>query len=132
MLTWETNAPPELKGDHKYSPLQGSVKIILDGQQRITTLYMLARGKLPPYYTEEEVANPIWDLYVNLVTLDLEYYKKNQMQNNPRWVLITDIFTGKINALTVIKEISAIEVIEQEVQLSIMENIMQRFCMSNF
>ena len=31
MLTWETNNPPELKGDHKYDPKQGSVKIILDG-----------------------------------------------------------------------------------------------------
>ena len=38
MLTWETNIPPELKGDHKYDPKQGSVKIILDGQQRITSI----------------------------------------------------------------------------------------------
>ena len=43
MLTWETNHPPELKGSHQYDKQQGSVKIILDGQQRITTLYMLMR-----------------------------------------------------------------------------------------
>ena len=32
MLTWETNQPPELKGDWKYHPEQGAVKLILDGQ----------------------------------------------------------------------------------------------------
>ena len=43
MLTWETNNPPELKGNWKYNPLQGSVKIILDGQQRITTISILVK-----------------------------------------------------------------------------------------
>jgi len=123
MLTWETNEPPELKGDHKYVPSQGAVKIILDGQQRITTLYMLVRGKLPPYYSEEEIAHKIWDLYINVSSMELEYYKKNQMENNPRWVLITDIFTNKVNALTVIKDISKTEAINNDDQFSIMQNM---------
>jgi uncharacterized protein with ParB-like and HNH nuclease domain len=46
MLTWETNKPPELKGQHVYDEKQGAVRILLDGQQRITTLYMLIRGTL--------------------------------------------------------------------------------------
>ncbi|WP_409563124.1 DUF262 domain-containing protein [Hyphomicrobium sp. MC8b] len=33
MLTWETGNPPELKGPHKYDAKQGSVRILLDGQQ---------------------------------------------------------------------------------------------------
>ena len=37
MLTWETSHPPELKGKWKYDEKQGTVKLILDGQQRITT-----------------------------------------------------------------------------------------------
>jgi uncharacterized protein with ParB-like and HNH nuclease domain len=49
MLTWETSTPPELKGNWKYKKEQGSVKVILDGQQRITTLYLLIRDKIPPY-----------------------------------------------------------------------------------
>ena len=53
MLTWETNNPPELKGKYKYDENKGAVKIILDGQQRITTLYMLMKGEIPPYYTEK-------------------------------------------------------------------------------
>jgi uncharacterized protein with ParB-like and HNH nuclease domain len=51
MLTWETTNPPELKGTHTYSQSQGAVKLILDGQQRITTLFMLMEGEIPPYYT---------------------------------------------------------------------------------
>ena len=41
ILTWETSNPPEFKGPYKYRIEQGAVKMILDGQQRITTLYML-------------------------------------------------------------------------------------------
>jgi len=96
MLTWETNNPPELKGSHKYLESQGSVKIILDGQQRITTLYMLMTGKIPPYYTEKEIENEIRNLYVNVETLDLEYFRKTLMENNPVWVHITDIFKGNV------------------------------------
>jgi hypothetical protein len=58
MLTWETNHPPELKGKHKYNEKQGAVRLILDGQQRITTLYMLIRGEIPPYYKAEETLMP--------------------------------------------------------------------------
>lgn len=96
MLTWETNNPPELKGTHQYVPTQGAVKLILDGQQRITTLYMLMRGEIPPYYTKQEIENDIRGLYVNAETLDLEYYKKMLMENNPLWVNITDIFQKSV------------------------------------
>jgi hypothetical protein len=96
MLTWETNNPPELKGNYKYNENKGSVKIILDGQQRITTLYMLMRGDIPPYYTEKEIENDIRNLYVNVQTLDLEYYKVKLMENNPIWVNITDIFKSNV------------------------------------
>lgn len=92
MLTWETNHPPELKGTYKYEPSKGAVKLILDGQQRITTLYMLMTGNIPPYYTEHDIENDIRNLYVNVQTLDLEYYKARMMGNNPLWVKIIDIF----------------------------------------
>ncbi len=75
MLTWETIAPPELKGDYVFEINKGAVKLILDGQQRITTLYMLMTGEIPPYYTEKEIKNDIRGLYVNVETLNLEYYR---------------------------------------------------------
>ena len=98
MLTWETANPPELKGPHKYNQKQGAVRLLLDGQQRVTTLYMLIHGKIPPYYTAAEIMEDTRGFYVNLETLDLSYYMKTRMENNPLWQNITDVFRGKISA----------------------------------
>jgi hypothetical protein len=107
MLTWETGNPPELKGPHKYNSKQGAVRILLDGQQRITTLYMLVRGELPPYYTAAEILNDTRGLYVNVETLELAYYTKAKMENDPRWQNITDIFQRKIRAKDIVRELEA-------------------------
>ena len=98
MLTWETANPPELKGPHKYNEKQGAVKLLLDGQQRVTTLYMLINGDIPPYYTTPEIMNDTRGLYVNVETLELLYYMKTRMENNPSWQNITDVFKGKVSA----------------------------------
>ena len=105
MLTWETANPPELKGPHKYNEKQGAVRILLDGQQRITTLYMLVRGEIPPYYTASEILNDTRGLYVNVETLELAYYTKNKMENDARWQNITDIFQRKIRAKDIVREL---------------------------
>jgi len=105
MLTWETGNPPELKGPHKYNSKQGAVRILLDGQQRITTLYMLVRGELPPYYTAAEILNDTRGLYVNVETLELAYYTKAKMENDPRWQNITDIFQRKIRAKDIVRQL---------------------------
>ncbi len=98
MLTWETANPPELKGPHKYDKKMGAVRLLLDGQQRVTTLYMLINGDIPPYYTAPEIMNDTRGLYVNVETLELSYYMKTRMENNPSWQSITDIFKGKVSA----------------------------------
>lgn len=98
MLTWETANPPELKGPHKYNEKQGAVRLLLDGQQRITTLYMLINGEIPPYYTVPEIINDVRGLYANVETLELSYYMKTRMENNPSWQNITDVFMGKVSA----------------------------------
>lgn len=101
MLTWETSKPPELKGKHKYSESQGNIKLLLDGQQRITTLYMLINGEIPPYYQAAEILNDTRGLHVNIETLELSYYMKTRMENNPAWQNITDIFQKKIDAFVI-------------------------------
>jgi hypothetical protein len=105
MLLWETANPPELKGPHKYNQKQGAVRILLDGQQRITTLYMLIRGELPPYYTASDILNDTRGLHVNLESLELSYYTKATMENDPRWQNITDIFQKKIRAKDIVREL---------------------------
>lgn len=107
MLTWETANPPELKGPHKYDEKQGAVRILLDGQQRITTLYMLVRGEIPPYYTLAEILNDTRGLHVNLETLELAYYTKTRMENDPCWQNVTDIFQRKVRAKDIVRQLEA-------------------------
>lgn len=98
MLTWETANPPELKGPRKYDARQGAVKLLLDGQQRVTTLYMLINGEIPPYYTASEIMTDTRGLHVNVETLELSYFMRTRMENNPSWQNITDVFKGKVSA----------------------------------
>ena len=114
MLTWETNNPPELKGKYKYDEQQGAVKLILDGQQRITTLYMLIRGEIPPYYTSEEIKADTRNLYINVETLDLQYYKKTIMDKNPLWRNLTTIFQKKIRAKDIVRELEKTEEVPRD------------------
>ena len=107
MLTWETSNPPELKGPHKYSEQQGSVKLLLDGQQRITTLYMLIKGEIPPYYTKEEILHPIMGLFVHVQTLELSYYMKTKMEGNPYWQNITEIFKRVVRSKNIVRTLKA-------------------------
>jgi hypothetical protein len=107
MLTWETSNPPELKGPHKYDEKQGAVRILLDGQQRVTTLYMLIRGEIPAYYSLADITNDTRELYVNLETLELSYYIKTRMANNPLWQNITDLFLHKVRAKDVVRALEA-------------------------
>ena len=106
MLTWKTSNPPELKR-HKYDEAQGDVKLILDGQQRITTLYMLIRGEIPPYYEKPEIEHDVRGLYVNVHDLSLSYYQQVQMRDDPYWIEITDIFTKKIRESTLFRKLRA-------------------------
>ncbi|MCY4263650.1 MAG: DUF262 domain-containing protein, partial [Gammaproteobacteria bacterium] len=106
MLSWQTANPPELKGPHRYNSSQGAVQLLLDGQQRITSLYLLVRGEVPPYYTAAEI-NDTRGLYVNLETLELLYYIKSRMENNPFWQNITDVFQKKIDAFILQGQVEA-------------------------
>ncbi|MCY4303483.1 MAG: DUF262 domain-containing protein [Aestuariivita sp.] len=116
LLTWETTKPPELKGPKKYSNEMGAVKLILDGQQRITTIYMILEGKLPPYYAKPEIKNDVFGIYINLKTRELEYYKKQAMEHNPLWVNLTDIFQDKIKRSNVRQSLKVRELLTDELE----------------
>jgi uncharacterized protein with ParB-like and HNH nuclease domain len=126
MLTWETTNPPELKGKYVYESTKGAVKLILDGQQRITTLYLLMTGEIPPYYTEKEITHDIRGLYVNIETLSLEYYRKTIMEHVPTWIDITEIFKGNVRTRDIIDQLEQKndgERIERERENNIDDNI---------
>ena len=55
LLVWSTNTPPEIKNDAIDEEKQALFEVLLDGQQRLTVLYMLIKDDYPPYYGPEEI-----------------------------------------------------------------------------
>ena len=94
LLFWKTQEPPELKNVVHMPERLGTVQVILDGQQRLTTLYMLMTGDIPPYYVSQDITNDVRDLYFNVDDGDFQYFQPVRMRDNPRWVRVVDCFNG--------------------------------------
>ena len=107
ILLWKTNNPPELKNE-VIDPGSKVYQLILDGQQRLTTLYMLINGDIPPYYTEKDVTTDPRDLFYHLGTGDLQYYQSSVMKADPLWVRVVECFKAdsSINIFELIPESS--------------------------
>ena len=104
LLFWKTDKPPDIK--HATIPPDkiGSTMVILDGQQRLTTLYLFTRDEIPPYYTPDDIKNDPRSLYFDLETGEFQYYQAMRMQHNPTWVPVTDCFAKSIKVFEVAKE----------------------------
>ena len=104
LLFWKTQDPPELKNVDQLPEKLGSVQVILDGQQRLTTLYMLVTGDIPPYYVDKDITNDIRDLYYNVDDGDFQYFQPVRMRDNPRWVKVVDCFRNKVDVFKIAKK----------------------------
>jgi hypothetical protein len=93
LLFWITDTPPELKNIDHLPEKIGAVKVILDGQQRLTTLYLNIRGEIPPYYKESDILTDPRDLYFNLSSGDFQYYQASKMKGNPLWLSVVSCYT---------------------------------------
>lgn len=88
LLVWVTrteDAPA--RGDAPLAP--GSVKLLLDGQQRITSLYGIIRGSAPRFFDGNEQS--FTGLYFNLDDESFEFYAPLKMRDNPKWVNVTEL-----------------------------------------
>jgi hypothetical protein len=92
LLFWTTDKPPELKNIDEVPEKLGAIQIILDGQQRLTTLYMLITGEIPPFYTDKDITTDPRDLYFHLYDGDFQYYQASRMRGNPLWCRVVDCF----------------------------------------
>lgn len=106
LLIWKTRTEgAHAKGEQ---PLQqGYVDLILDGQQRITSLYGVIRGKAPAFYERQRKDMPFLDLFFNVETEAFKFYSPLEMKDNPIWVSVTELqqkgfghFYGKLVAVT--------------------------------
>lgn len=103
LLVWETESPPKIKNDAVDENQRRLFKVLLDGQQRLTVLYLMVKDEIPPYYEDYEIQEDPRDLNFNLETSELQYENKT-IRQSPEWVKVTDIFQENINAFEIAKE----------------------------
>jgi len=90
LLTWETQADGSLvRGEAAVSPALRV--LILDGQQRVTSLYGITRGRPPAFFQGDEKA--FTGLCFNVEDETFEFYAQSKMRGDPRWIDVTSLFT---------------------------------------
>ena len=70
-------------------------KLILDGQQRLTTLYALFDGSPPPFFEGEDL---YFKLYFNFIEEEFEFWQPVKMRDNPAWIEITPFLKKGLHA----------------------------------
>lgn len=94
LLIWKTLNPPKIRGDKKTS--EGVyTRVLLDGQQRLTTLYLFIKGRWPPYYANKDKK---FNLYFNVETEEFRYFQNTLMENKKEWISILNFFKNETAA----------------------------------
>jgi len=87
LLAWITdNSQAKGRGISDVIPGQ-QVKMLLDGQQRMTSLYGIITGKPPAFFDGD--ANAFRGLYFHAESEEFSFYMASKMQDNPLWVDVT-------------------------------------------
>lgn len=88
LLLWETDADAaSVRGEGG----GGGVRLLLlDGQQRITSLYGVMRGAAPPFFDGDPAT--FRGLYFNLADEAFEFYAPTKMAGDPSWISVTELF----------------------------------------
>ena len=87
LLAWITDSSQAKgRGVSDVNPGQ-QVKMLLDGQQRMTSLYGIIKGEPPAFFDGD--ANAFHGLYFHAETEEFSFYMASKMQGNPLWVDVT-------------------------------------------
>lgn len=96
LLVWttDTNATALRGHDEATSNI---ATLLLDGQQRITTLYAVLRGEPPRFFD----GNPamLKGLHFHLGTEEFEYYQPIKMKDDPLWVDVTALMKASFGGV---------------------------------
>lgn len=88
LLVWATESQTAVhRGDATLAA--GTVKLLLDGQQRITSLYGVARGYPPKFFDGNKQA--FTGLFFHLESETFSFYMPLKMQDDPLWVDVTGL-----------------------------------------
>ena len=99
LLIWETEANVKTRGS--MSEGANYNKLLLDGQQRMTSLYGVMKGEEPPFFDGD--ANLFTGLYFNLEKETFEFYHNTRMGNDPLWVDVTALYKGEIKIAKIMR-----------------------------
>jgi hypothetical protein len=95
LLVWETKTEnATARGDGQLAA--GTVKLLLDGQQRITSLYGIIRGTPPKFFDGN--AQAFTDLYFNLEDETFEFYGPVKMRDSLLWIDVTRVMQDGVGA----------------------------------
>ena len=88
LLVWRTYKPLLVRGGAAAGT--GHSLMLLDGQQRLTTLYVLFRGEAPRFYDGEKL---FFNLYFNVQTEEFRFWQKTRMEKNPAWIRVHKVLS---------------------------------------
>jgi len=111
LLVWATQSDAaEARGDGPLAP--GVVKLLLDGQQRMTSLYGIIRGTPPPFFDGKRQA--FTDLRFHLGHQEFSFYSPVDMRNDPLWIDVSALLKAgndglgqRVAELTTVPEFAA-------------------------
>jgi len=122
LLVWETEtSEDDVRGT---SESAGIRSLLLDGQQRLTSIYGVSRGRPPKFFEGDERA--FLGLHFNVEDETFEFYAPAKMKDDYRWINVTTLFQNGVAA--------AMEKIEQSdtnfyvylERISSLDNVMKR------
>ena len=113
LLIWRTYKPSLVRGGE--AARDGHSLLLLDGQQRLTTLYVLFKGEAPKFYESESL---FFNLYFNMQTEEFRFWQKTLMQNNPAWIGVHEFLREGLTAL-----LERLEDLDEERRTVIQKNL---------
>lgn len=89
LLVWATGSQGAVhRGDQPLAP--GVVKLLLDGQQRMTSLYGVIRGAAPRFFDGN--AQAFTGLHFHIGSEDFQFYQPIAMKDDPLWIDVSRLF----------------------------------------
>lgn len=91
LLIWETEAESTAvrAGQRVGSSI---ISLLLDGQQRATSLYGVIKGEPPKFFDGDPDVNAFAGLYFHLKDEEFEFHSRNKMTLDSKWVSVTELF----------------------------------------
>ena len=105
LLVWATeSSSASHRGDGQLAA--GVVKLLLDGQQRITSLYGVVRGKPPKFFDGN--AQAFANLRFHLETEVFEFFQPVKMRDDMLWIDVTELMQkGTVGLGAFVSQLSA-------------------------